>query len=214
MGAKDWMLFYADGAVRPILQSAPAIDRAATGALIRRLYPAHRIADIADGTLFERANPPDGQIYAGCFLGLAIVCTSDAALDRPSQLNRRFLDEAAGRTVCLHAMHSVVDWFAYAVWPGGRTLRRALSMAPDCGIIEDIGTPLTFEEPYWAGQRPVVTGEDGDPSYPFPFHPLELAEGALRALFGFNFEGVYLNDDPDLERIVLAGFEVQPTAGT
>lgn len=53
MGAKDWMLLYADGEIRLILQSAPAIDRSATQALVRRLYSAHRIAEIADGTLFE-----------------------------------------------------------------------------------------------------------------------------------------------------------------
>ena len=41
-----------------------------------------------------------------------------------------------------------------------------------------------------------------------PFHPLELAEDALRALFGFNFEGLYLDNDPDLDNIVLAGFTV------
>jgi hypothetical protein len=62
MGAKDWMLVYAAGEIGPVLQSAPAIDRDATRALVRRLYPAHRIAEIADGTLLEQANPPDGQI--------------------------------------------------------------------------------------------------------------------------------------------------------
>ena len=35
MGAKDWMLLYAEGEVRPILRSAPALDREATGALVR-----------------------------------------------------------------------------------------------------------------------------------------------------------------------------------
>ncbi len=189
MGAKDWMLLYADGEIEPILRSVPAIDRDATQALVRRLYPAHRLAEIADGTLLEQANPPNGQIYAGCFPGLATVCTSDAALDRPSQLHRRFLDEAAGQTVYLHAMHSVVNWFAYAVWPGDGTVRRALSHAPDYGIIEDIGTPLAFEEPYWAREGPAVTGDGDKPPYLFPFDPLDLAEGALRALFGFNYEG-------------------------
>jgi hypothetical protein len=44
------------------------------------------------------------------------------------------------------------------------------------------------------------------PPYPFPFHPLELAEDALRVLFGFNYEGLYHDDAPDLEDIVLMGF--------
>lgn len=212
MGARGWMLLYADGEVGPILQSVPAIDRDATWALVRRLYPAHRIAEVADGNLLEQANPPDGQIYAGCFPGLAVVCTGDAALDRPSRLSRPFLDEAAGRTVYLHTMHSVADWFAYAVWPGDGTLLRALSLAPDPGIIENLGTPLAFEEPYWAGTRSASVADVGQPPYPFAFDPLALAEAALRALFGFNYQGLCLDDDPDLERIILAGFTVQPIA--
>jgi hypothetical protein len=37
-----------------------------------------------------------------------------------------------------------------------------------------------------------------------------LVEDALRELFGFNYESVYRNDDPDLERIILAGFLLTP----
>jgi Family of unknown function (DUF6928) len=211
MGAKDWMLMYADGEIAPILASAPALDRDATQALVRRLYPAYR-AQLADGTLAYDANPNYDQVYVGCFPGLAVVCTSDAALDQPSQLDQRFLAEARGRTVYLHAMHSVVDWFAYAIWSGDGTLRRALSLSPGHGIIEDIGPPLEFEQPYWRGEHEVTLAAGEEP-YPFPFHPLELAEAALRALFGFNYEGRVHADDLDLEQIVLAGF-APPTVGS
>jgi hypothetical protein len=40
--------------------------------------------------------------------------------------------------------------------------------------------------------------------------PLELAEAALRALFGFNHQGVARDSGPGLERIVPAGFAVRP----
>jgi hypothetical protein len=207
------MLLYAEGEIRPILQAAHAADRDANQALVTRLYPAHRIAQIEDGNLFEQANPPDHHVYAGCFPGLTVVCTANAALDRPSQLHPRFLDEAAGRTVYLHAMHSVVDWFAYAIWASDGSLRRALSLSSGSGIIENVGTPLDFEGPFWAGKRPVeIVGFDERP-YSLPFHPLELGEEALRALFGFNYEGRYRDDDPDLESIVLAGFTVHPVRG-
>jgi hypothetical protein len=207
MGAKDWMLLYADGEIRPILQAAPALDRDAAQVLVARLYPAHRIAVVEDGTLLEQADPPDGHVYVGCFPGLTVVCTRDAAVDRPSQLHQRFLDEAAGRTVYLHAMHSVVDWFAYAIWDSDGTLRRSLSLSPASGIIENIGTPLDFEAPFWVGAHSVKTRGS---FYPLPFHPLELGEEALRVLFGFNYEGAYYDDDPDLENIVLAGFTIYP----
>lgn len=210
MGAKDWMLFYSNDEIRKILRSAPPLDRASTGALVRRLHPGAQVSEIEDGTLFEQANPPDHHVYAGCFPGLTVVCSGEVALDQPSQLHRKFLDEAAGRTVYLHAMHSVVDWFAYAIWNGDGSLRRALSVSPDDGVMESVGVPLDFEAPYWAGEHPV--GDDTT-SYPLPFHPLDLAESALRSLFGFNYEGLEHDDDPDLEEVVLAGFLVRPGPG-
>lgn len=208
MGAKDWMVIYADGDVGAVLRSRPKLDRDATRALVGRLYsaPAYQVTEVEDGSL-DQANPPDGLVYAGCFPGLAIVCTGDVALDHPSQLDDGFREVAAGRTVYLHAMHSVVDWFAYAIWGTDGTLRRALSLSPDSGILENIGEPLAFEASYWAGEQALDDGVGKD-AYPLPFHPLELAEDALRHLFGFNYEGAYRPDDPDLEDIVLAGFAV------
>jgi len=212
MGAKDWLLVYADGEIRPVLQSAPVLNRQATRTLVRRLYPGHQLRDLADGTLLDQANPDDDRIYAGCFAGLTVVCTSEAALDRPSQLDLRFRREAGGLRLHLHAMHSVVDWFAYAIWSADGALVRALSVSPLTGIAEDIGGRLAFEQPYWSGQQPVAASS-GKP-YPFPFHPLELGEAALLALFGFNYEGLCRDGDPDLERIPLAGFALQPTLGS
>jgi hypothetical protein len=104
-------------------------------------------------------------------------------------------------------MHSVVDWFAYAIWTPDGQLRRSLSLAPDDGIYENLGEPLPFERPYWAGEHPLEVDEDEEP-YSLPFHPLELAEDALRTFFGFNFEGYLLDDDPDLEKVILAGYQL------
>ncbi|MFI6101978.1 DUF6928 family protein [Lentzea sp. NPDC051213] len=210
MGAKDWMLFYASDDVSKVLRSNPKIDREATRALVERLYPSHEISPLADGTLFEHANPPEDTVYAACFPGLSIVCTWDAANDTPTDLAPPFLTEAAGRTLYLHAMHSVVDFFAYAIWSPDGSVRRSFSLSPDSGVIEDIGTPLPFEEKYLAGDPEFLELLDENEEYPFRFHPLTLAEAALRSLFGFNYEGVYEEDDPDLEEIVLAGFAVTP----
>lgn len=207
MGAKDWMLLYADGEIRSILQAAPEIDRDATHAFVARLHPDQRLAEIQDGTLWANSNPPNHRLYAGCFPGLTLFCTADVALDRPSRLPARFRDEARGRTTYLHAMHSVVDWFAYAIWTPDGQLRRSLSLSPDDGIIENVGSPLAFEAPYWAGEKALEPDDDEEP-YSLPFHPLELAEDGLRTLFGFNFEGMYLNDDPDLNKVILAGYRV------
>ncbi|MEV8374663.1 hypothetical protein AB0P21_18120 [Kribbella sp. NPDC056861] len=208
MGAKDWMLLYAEGNVAEVLRSHPQPDRAATRALVEHLHPEARLAETADGTLLESSNPPDDLVYAGVFPGLTVICSGEVALDRPSTLPAMYLAEANGRTVYLHAMHSVVDWFAYAIWTPDKQLLRALSLAPDGGIFENVGDPLPFERSYWAGEHQ-LEAEDGEPQYPLPFHPLELAEDALRALFGFNYEGYLLDGDPELDEIVLAGYQLK-----
>ncbi|WP_406022387.1 hypothetical protein OH802_22845 [Nocardioides sp. NBC_00850] len=215
MGAKDWFICYADGDVSKLLARQPEIDRAATEELVRRLFPNHSVVPEEDGTLAEDANPQDDMVYAAVWPGVTIVCTAAVALDRPSQLDTRFLAEARGRTLYLHAMHSVVDWFALGVWSPDGQLRRALSISGgDEEIIENAGEPLPFEQPFWAGEFPAVEDEDEDEDYPFPFHPLELAEAGLDNLFGFVFEGYTgMSDDDDSVDpfdVPLAGFRLAP----
>jgi len=142
-------------------------------------------------------------VYAGSFPGIDILCDRDVMDYLPSDFPARYLDVAAGRRVILHAMHSVVDMFVYAVWEDG-ILVRSLAMSPDDGIVEDIGAPLPFEAPYWAGEHPVGG------RYPLPFHPLELGGAALRAFFGFVVEGRPQPADIDTGPVRLAGFQVPP----
>ncbi|WP_428834281.1 DUF6928 family protein [Lentzea roselyniae] len=135
-----------------VLRASPKIAREATSALIQRLYPSHEIHPIADGCL-DAANPPKGEVYAAVFPGLAIVCTRDAANDAPTHLPPHFVREAAGRTLYLHAMHSVVDFFADAIWEPGGTLRRSFSLSPDSGVIEDIVLPCRSRRSTWRATR-------------------------------------------------------------
>jgi hypothetical protein len=108
-------------------------------------------------------------------------------------------------------MHSVSDWLCFAVWDNG-SLVRSLSVSPSGGIGENIGEPYDFELPYWAGERPVGSTLSGDP-YPLPFHPLELGEDALRALFGFILEGRPDPSDVDPYQVPLRGFRVADPTG-
>jgi hypothetical protein len=77
------------------------------------------------------------------------------------------------------------------------------------GIIENIGAPLPFETPYWAGEHP-VRGRYPLAFHPLAFHPLDLGGAALRALFGFIIEGRLQPADINAESIKLAGFQVPP----
>lgn len=187
MGAKTWLLMYADGDPADILRSGPTLDREASAALLPQLFPGARfIAEGDDNLCF--ACPRGDDVLVGCFPGLTIIAAGELAIDYPSQTDRRFLDFALGRTVYIHLMHSVVDWFAYAVWKDGQWLR-SLSVSPDSGIMEDIGERRAFEIPFWSGERPAVDPEEDPDDYPLPFHPLDMGEAALEDLFGYRVEG-------------------------
>ncbi|MFJ6120309.1 DUF6928 family protein [Streptomyces sp. NPDC092129] len=181
-----------------------------------RVRPDHCInADTEEPwELADALYPPEGTACALSAPGLDLVCDQAVMLDRPSQLPEHLVAAGRGRRLYLHAMHSVVDWLAFAVWDDGQ-LVRSLSLSPDSGIIEDIGDCFPFELPYWEGRHPVepmAPFEDEEP-YPLPFHPLELGERAMLEFFGFYVEGFSDEDgvpEPvvDIWDVELRGFRV------
>ncbi|PPC90707.1 MAG: hypothetical protein CTY34_06860 [Methylobacter sp.] len=185
MGAKTWMLVFSDSNARDALGAKPSLDREATQKLADTLFPGEKLKPIGDGDLSYTC-PPYDEIHIGCFPGVSVVAAKEFGIDYPSKLHQRFIAAGGNGTVTLHAMHSVVDWFAYATWANGK-LVRSLSLSPDSGIMEDIGQHLPFEEPYWSGAHPAV--DDEEDAYPFPFHPLELGEATLKEQFGYQLEG-------------------------
>ncbi len=205
MGAKTWMLVYSDGDASERLSAGVTLDRPATDSLIKKLFPNEKMEAIADGHL-AYTHPPNDIIYAGCFGGVSVVAAKEFGGDYPSKVDPRFLDPSLGAHIYLHAMHSVVDWLAFAKWENG-TLVRSLSLSPDSGILEDKGGKLAFELDFWEGRHPAVDPEEADElDYPLPFHPLELGEAALKAFFGYQLEGYPEEDLYDPESIPLAGY--------
>jgi hypothetical protein len=202
MGAKTWMLVHGQGDPKALLKNGPAPDRESTAALVERLFAPERLQPLEDGNLCC-ACPPDDEIMAGCFAGLTILAAKEFALDRPSALPAKFIEAFGNGQLVLHAMHSVVDWFAFGVWVNG-ALVRSLSVSPDNGVIEDIGPRLPFEASYWAGAHPVFDAEEED-DYPLDFHPLELGDAALLAFFGYGIE-LWDSSQPDPEQIPLMRF--------
>lgn len=205
MGAKTWMLVYSSGNPAEILKSKPKLEREATLAFAARMFPNEKLAALEDTDL-RWTSPPDREIVVGCFPGLTVLAAPEIGIDYPSQLPEEFLEAFPGQAVYLHAMHSVVDWFAFAIWKDGK-LQRSLSLSPDSGVLQDIGARLPFEEPYWNGAFPAV-GPDEDPSdYPFIFHPLELGEAALMDMFGYQLEGMIDPKALEPETIALMRFK-------
>jgi len=204
LGAKTALLAYAAEDSVESLRGARESDPAATRALVAATHPGWEGTSSSESNLSDDCFPEEGTVYAGSFPGIDVLCDRDVMDYLPSEFPARYLDVAAGRRVILHAMHSVVDMFVYAIWENG-TLVRSLAMSSDDGIVENIGTPLPFEAPYWAGEHPVGG------RYPLPFHPLDLGgDAALRALFGFVIEGRQQSTDIDAVSVKLAGFQVSP----
>lgn len=211
MGAKTGLLVYADGDVPELLRHVGAADLARTTSMMRQLYPGREIEECEGSNLWDGVYPPKGTAYAASWPGVEVIGDQRVMIEAPSQLPEHLVAASADRRLVLHAMHSVVDWLAFAVWEDG-CLVRSLSLSPDSGIIENIGEPLPFELPYWAGERPADIvpwpGEEEEP-YALPFHPLDLGEDALRALCGFIQEGRPEPDDVDADAIELYGFHVR-----
>jgi len=207
MGAKTWMIVYSNGNAASSLKQNSDLDREKTVERVKELFPQENLESIEDGDL-SYTSPPDDIIYAGYFCGVFVIAAGEFAIDYPSKLPESFINTNYGNTIQLHAMHSVVDWLAFAVWKNGK-LERSLSLSPDSGIIEDFGEKLDFEIPYWAGKYPAIDPEDeeeGD-EYPFKFHPLDLGEASFRDFFGYVLEGVFDSSLIEPENIPLLGFK-------
>jgi hypothetical protein len=187
VGAKTWMLVYedADAEVKKVLRGGHQLDRPATLQLARRLFPEDKLEPAGEGSLGYTC-PPDDEVHIGCFPGVSILAAAEFALEYPSALPEAFISAGGSGAIYLHAMHSVVDWFAFAKWVNGE-LYRSLSLYPEKGILEDIGPPLSFEHPFWLSKNPDI--DDDENSFPFP-NPLELGEAALKEVFGYQIEGV------------------------
>jgi hypothetical protein len=134
-----------------------------------------------------------------------VIAAKEFGIDYPSKIPPSFLNKNYGNTIQLHAMHSVVDWLAFAVWKNGE-LERSLSLSPDSGVLEDIGKKLAFEMPYWNGEFPALDPEENEDDYPFRFHPLDLGEAALREFFGYVLEGAVDSTLIEPENLPLLGF--------
>ena len=187
MGAKTWMLVLAARNARDAFAARPSLIPEASQRLAGLLFPREKLKPLGETDLSYTC-PPKHELHIGCFAGVSVVAAQEFGADYPSKLPSRFVDAAGDGRAVLHAMHSAVDWFAFAIWERGK-LVRSLSLSPEHGIIEDIGERLPFEAPFWAGEFPVETDED-EQAYPLPFHPLELGEAALKDQFGYQLEGI------------------------
>jgi hypothetical protein len=208
VGAKAGILALGDRDFAKSLRRLPRADAERTATLVAEIFPGYRFEPVQGGPLEESTYPDDDVVYALSAPGIDIMCDQRFMLDKPSELPAHVLGVAAGRRVALCAMHSVSDWFACAVWANGE-LVRSLSLSLAHRIAEDIGGPLAFERPFWARRQAAVDRPPGA----LGFHPLDLAQQAMRFLFGFALEGRPQQDDVDAGQIIMLGYRVTDPTG-
>lgn len=216
MGAKTAILAFANRDPREALGSGTRADVDTAHALADEVYPGRVAEALGAWELAEAAYPPDGTVYAGRFPGLDIICCRELMHLAPDALEELVLRLSRGRRAYVHLMHSVNDALTFACWSDGHMVRQ-LSVAPEAGITADHGPRFNFELPHWAGKHPVTYDrswfDDGDeiPTYPLPFHPLELGERALQHFFGFVLEGRLDPTAIDPMQVHLAGYRLTST---
>ncbi|WP_067704676.1 DUF6928 family protein [Nocardia jejuensis] len=178
-----------------ILRAHPDPDHEASFALARQLNPEHDVVPAASGTMKVWAGPDPESVYIGCYPGVTVVCSAQAALSRPTRLPELLVRPLASEHTFLVSYDLTLGWGAFAHWERGE-FRRSFS-ATRVNILEDEGLPLVWERPYWAGDHPIRLGP-GEPPDPqlLPFDPPDFADGANQVWLGFRYRGGTLVRDP------------------
>lgn len=203
MGAKAGLVHLGEGLPSAALRSGLRPDPARSAELAATVLGGPVRADGALVLSEEGVWPEQGTICVAAWEKCALIGYREIGPDRPSEIGSWI--KAVSPTGGAHGvfMHSVVDYGAFAVWESGE-LRRSVSLAADPGIMEDVGDRYPFEEPFWAGRRGLAHA----PDYPLPFHPLDLAEEALLAFFGFGIERSSSMFTVDADAIELPAFRL------
>ncbi|WP_308014727.1 DUF6928 family protein [Nocardia coffeae] len=171
-----------------VLRDHPDPDPAAALALARQLNPDLDVVPAASGTMKVWAGPDPGSMYIGCYPGVTVVCTTQAAVARPTRLPELLVRPLASERTYLISYDVAHGWGAFAHWERGEFRRSFSSTRVD--ILEDAGLPQVWERSYWAGEHPLrlLPGEFPDPQT-LPFDPTEFADGANAEWLGFHYRG-------------------------
>ncbi|MCQ4117990.1 DUF6928 family protein [Rhodococcus tibetensis] len=209
MGAKVSTIWYVD-APDPlaVLRGHPRSDPDAAQALASRLYP-DLLATPTGAAVLSDASAIDGggTVYIGCYPGVTVVCTAELAIPRPSTLPENRVLSSDFERIYYVASRPDVAWGSFAVWEDGK-MTRSFSATP-VHIHEDLGLPLVWERPYWAGEFPLQypSGVLPDPQS-LPFHPQQFAEAANRNWLGFRYTGPREDTELDPKSLPVLAFAV------
>lgn len=189
-----------------VLRGRPDPDPGAAAALAGELYAEHDVRPIMVGTLHGCAGPDRDEVYIGCYPGLTVVCTAEAALVRPTRLPDLLVRPLASEHTYLVSFDATLHWGAFAHWERGEFRRSFSSTRVD--ILENEGLPMVWERTYWAGEHPVPRqGGDHPEPQSLPFDPPDFADAANREWLGFGYRAA---SQPGPADIAVCGFTLYP----
>ncbi|WP_330228304.1 hypothetical protein OHA40_19305 [Nocardia sp. NBC_00508] len=210
MLSKASSLWYAD-APNPlaVLRANHDPDPEAALALAKQLHDDCDVRPIMVGTLAGCAGPEAGQVYIGCYPGVTVLCSAQAARIRPTEIPELLVRPLASEHTYLVSFDAGHGWGAFAHWERGE-LRRSFS-STRVNILEDEGLPLVWERPYWAGEHPVQwrAGELPDPQT-LPFDPPDFADTANNEWLGFHYRAPAADGALVPGDVPICGFTLYP----
>lgn len=186
-----WFITAADPA--QVLAAEPKADRGFGRKYLAQLNPSWPITPIGQFPLNRSAQTSTGEFYVAGFPGVTVVQTVVEDTPSLSQLTPLLLDSVPAAEIYAFAMNKATGYGGFAYWRGG-VLKRSLC-AERSRTYEDIGLPIPFESPYWAGERAQSVG-----GISLPFEPIELVEEAQRAWLGVDISP----DGPDIQVVAYA----------
>lgn len=206
MGAKASTIWYVD-APDPIsvLRESSSSEWDAATALAGSLFPDRTAVPTQQAPIAKSAGVGPDEVFIGSYPGVTVVCSDRLAVASPMALSEYWSRPLASERTYLIATDPDTAWGAFAYWERG-SLRRSFSATP-IYIYEDIGLPLVWERPFWAGEHPLVypPGVLPDPQS-LPFHPQEFAEAANADWLGFRYTGAPRGDEFDPNSLPVCGF--------
>ncbi len=206
MGAKASTIWYVDSP-DPIqlLRRVESSDWDAAAVLVKKLFPDKTAVPTRQASIGDSAGVAENEVFVGCYSGITVVCNAELAVAAPSTLPESWTGPTSPERTYLLTTNPANAWGAFAYWERG-SLRRSFSASP-IYIYEDIGLPLVWERPFWAGDRPLIypPGVMPDPQS-LPFHPQEFAETANAEWLGFRYTGAPRGSEFDPSTLPVCGF--------
>lgn len=174
-----------------VLETEPKADRGYGRKYLAQLNPLFPVTPIGQFPLNRSVQADDHEFYIGGYPGITVVQTvihtdEDTPL-RLGELDRKLRHAVPSENVYACAFNEKEGWAGFAHWHNDE-LKRVFS-GTRYELIEDTGLPLTFENPYWAGEKAEPLG-----GISLPFEPRDLMEEAQRSWLGVSID----SDGPDL----------------